>query len=241
MMIILPFVFHIISGLHPVNTTLVCKVDPCEEAKAGTAAATQFAKDSLFHFALLNIKASYASDQNEHCISFGKDAEGNLIASSISGGGAISGKVPVISNAFADLHNHPNNLPPDAGDFYGLIRMCKNNPAYKTRFVVTINENIYALLVTDISAALTFIEIHPPQLPAFADGPSGFSVGITDEAREMKFKYQCTDEMALAFILEKYNTGVCLLRLENSGHFKKLVTVVSYKGNEPVYSILNCR
>lgn len=239
-MIILPVLLNVFISLHCGNMSLSQKPDPCEEAKTSAVAATQFAKDSLFHFALVNIKTSYASDQNEHCISFGKDAEGNLISSSISGGGATSGKVPSITNSFADLHNHPNNLPPDAGDFYGLINMHKSNPNYKTRFVVTVNGTVYGLVVTNIANVLAFFEKNPPQPPAFAGGPPGFPVPITDEAREMKYKHNCTDEMVLAFILEKYNTGVSLLKQYNDGTFKKLITTVEKNKSGLVYSVGSC-
>ncbi len=216
------------------------KPDPCEEAKIGAAAATSFAKDSLYTIALTNIRNAFVLDGNEHCISFGKDADKNIIVSLVSGGGAISGKVPAITNAFTDLHNHPNNIPPDAGDFYGLININKNNPNYKTRFVVTPDGTVYALLVTDIATALAFTKKNLPQPPAFIGGPPGFPVAIVDEAREMKYQYHCTDEMALAFILEKYNTGVALLKQQRDGSFKKLVTTVSKNGSELFFSVGSC-
>jgi hypothetical protein len=239
-MILLPVIFNLFVSLLFVGMPISQKPDPCEDAKPGAVAATLFAKDSLFHLALANIKNAYALNKHEHCISFGKDASGKFIASSISNGGATSGKVPAITNAFADLHNHPNNLPPDAGDFYGLLNINKNNPAYKTRFVITLDDNVYALLVTDAAAALSFTEKYPHQPPAYAGGPPGFAVAITDEAREMKYKCNCTDEMVLAFILEKYNTGVSLLKQNNNGVFNKIITTVSKKGSELVYSVGSC-
>lgn len=240
-MIVLPVLFNLFTSLLFVGIPPSQKTDPCEEAKTGAVAATLFAKDSLYHVALANIKNAFALDRNEHCISFGKDAANNMIASPVSNGGATSGKVPAIVNAFADLHNHPNNLPPDAGDFYGLINIHKNNPAYKTRLVVTLNGTVYALLVTDIATALAFIEKNPPQPPAFPGGPPGFSVAIVDEMREMKYQYHCTDEMVLAFILEKYNTGVSLLKQSGDGTFNKLITSVSKDGNRQVFSSRSCQ
>jgi len=240
MSILLKILLNVFTSLHSGSMPLSQPPDPCEEAKAGAAAATLFTKDSLYHTALANINNGFALDMNEHCISFGKDAANNIIASLTSTGGATSGKVPAITNAFADLHNHPNNLPPDAGDFYGLINIHKNNPAYKTRFVVTLNGTVYALLVTDILTALAFIEKNPPQPPAFAGGPPGFPVAITDEMREMKYQYHCTDEMVLAFILEKYHTGVSLLKQDSNGTFNKLITTVLKNSSGLVFSVGSC-
>jgi hypothetical protein len=239
-MIFQPVIFTLFTCLLFAGTPLAQQPNPCEEAKAGAAAATLFAKDSLYQLALANIKNAFALDTKEHCISFGKDVAGNMIASSISNGGTTSGKVPAIANAFADLHNHPNNLPPDAGDFYGLININKTNPAYKTRFVVTPDGTVYALLITDAETTLTFTVKHPPQPPAYAGGPPGFTVAITDEAREMKYKYHCTDEMVVAFILEKYNTGVSLLKQNSSGVFNKVITTVSRNGSGLVFSVGSC-
>jgi hypothetical protein len=239
-MIFLPITFNLFTSLLFAGMSFSQKPGPCEEAKSGAAAATLFAADSLYHVAFANIKNAFALDMHEHCISFGKDAVGNIIASAISNGGATSGKVPAIANAFADLHNHPNNLPPDAGDFYGLININKNNPAYKTRFVLTLHDTMYALLVTDAATALAFAVKYAPQPPAYAGGPPGFPVAITDEAREMKYKYNCTDEMVLAFILEKYNTGVSLLKQNSSGNFNKIFTTVSKNGGVSVYNVTSC-
>jgi hypothetical protein len=234
------FLSVLLSVLTSLYSDISQQPDPCEEAKAGAAAATLFAKDSVFILSLTNIKNAFATNRNEHCVSFGKDAAGKITASPVSGGGATSGKVPAIVNAFADLHNHPNNLPPDAGDFYGLISILKNNPHYKTRIVVTVNGTVYALLVTDIANTLAFIRKHPPQPPAFAGGPPGFPVAITDEAREMKYNHNCTDEMVLALILEKYNTGVSLLKQQSDGGFKKLVTTVIKNKKGLVYNAGSC-
>lgn len=232
--------FNLFISLFSGTMSLSQNPDPCEEAKTGAAAATIFAKDSLYQVALADIKTAFVLDKHEHCISFGKDVAGNIIASALSGGGAISGKVPAVANAFADLHNHPNNIPPDAGDLYGLININKNDPGYKTRFVVTPGGTMYALLVTDIAAALTFTTKYPNQPPAFIGGPPGFPVAIVDESREMKYQHNCTDEMVLAFILEKYNTGVALLKQHSDGVFKKIITTVLKKENGLVYNVGSC-
>ncbi len=236
----LPFIFNLFFSLYFGSMPISQKPDPCEEARTGAAAATEFAKDSLYHLALAKIKNAFVFDKKEHCVSFGKDVAGNMIASSILSGGNTSGKVPAIANAFADLHNHPNNLPPDAGDFYGLLDINKNKPVYNKRFVVTTAGTVYALLVTDIAAALEFIKKHPPQPPAFVGGPPGFAVAITDEAREMKYGFNCTDEMVLAFILQKYNTGVSLLKQNSNGSFNKITTTFLKQGNQLFFKAGSC-
>ncbi len=231
------FLFTVIISLLFCSEAFPQKPDRCENIKHAAAAVTLFTKDSLYKLALSEInKVSF--DKNEHCISFGKDTAGNMISSAMLGGGATSGKVPAIANAFADLHNHPNNLPPDAGDLYGLINMNKKNPGYKTRFVVTVNGTMYALLVTDTAAAFAFTRKYPPQPPA--GGQPAFPVELVDESREMKYKYDCTDEMVLAFILEKYDTGLSLLKQVSNGIFSKIFTTVSNENGRIVYKAGAC-
>lgn len=215
--------------------------DPCAGNHVITKETTGFAKDSIFLLAVTNLKTACKASAHEYCISFGKDTAGNVIISPALQGEASSGTVPVISGGFADLHNHQNNLPPDAGDFFGLINQCKKNADYKTRFVITSNGSLYALRVNNMTDALYFIQKHPPQPPAYAGGPFGFTAAITDEGRQMKYLHNCSDEMVLAFILEKYQTGLSLLKQMPDGNFAKLITVVTDEKRGNNYSLVMCR
>jgi len=198
------------------------------------------AADSLVNQALQNIREAFKLDGKEHGISFGKDAAGKLIASAITAGTTNSGTIPTVMNAFADLHNHPNHLPPDAGDFYGLADINKNDSNYRTRFVTTVNGSLYALLITNTAALQSFREKYPQQQPAYSGGPPGFAAAIVDEAREIKYLHHGTDDMVLTFILEKYNTGICLLKQNSSGHFTRLIATISKEGDHMVFSISSC-
>ncbi len=214
--------------------------DPCEDAKSGAARATGFVKDAVFNAAFKNITQAFQSDMKEHAVTFGKDASNNIFSSGITNGSATGGTVPGIKNAFADLHNHPNNTPPDAGDLYGLIDIKRNNNGYHSRFVVTPAGTVYALLVTNPAAAAAFNINYARQVPAFPGGPPGFPVSIVDEFREIKYQYNGTDEMAMAFILEKYQAGISLLKQDSNGVFKKLRTVVSGEGGHLIFTATNC-
>jgi len=215
--------------------------DPCEAAKAGAARATLFAKDTLFTIALTGITKAFITDQKEHCIAFGRNDSGVVILSSISNGDATSGKIPAIENAFADLHNHPGNTAPDAGDLYGLIDINKINRNYNTRFVITAVGTVYALLIIDPSAAAAFDNKHLRQHAAFSGAQPAFPAAIVDEFREIKYGYHCTDEMALAFILEKYHAGVILLKKNSAGIFKPIVTKVVSEGDYMIFINVDCQ
>lgn len=217
------------------------KSNPCEAAKPGAANATLFIKDTLFIAALTDIEKAFAADQKEHCIAFGRNARGGIISSSMSAGSKTSGRVPAIKNAFADLHNHANTTAPDAGDLYGLIDINKNNPAYNTRFVTTSGGTLYALLITDPLAAAAFDKNHLRQPAAFPGAQPAFPAAIVDEFREIKYGYHCADEMVLAFILEKYNTGTVLLKQDGNGIFKAIVTKVVSRGDYMIFTSVDCQ
>ena len=77
-------------------------------------------------------------------------------------------------------------------------------------------------------------------MPAFPDGPPGFPVAIVDEFREIKYQFNGTDEMAMAFILEKYHAGISLLKQDSNGVFKILRTVVSGENGHLIFTADNC-
>jgi len=63
-----------------------------------------------------------------------------------------------------------------------------------------------------------------------------------NEIIEMTQRDGATEEMALAFILAKYNTGIAILKQDASGNFKRLNTTQS--GTTPygnnIYIATNC-
>lgn len=213
--------------------------DPCADAQAGAAKATALSSSSVYEAAKASIQTA-ANDGKEHGISFGKDASGNIITSTVSTGTGNSGTTNPITNKFADLHNHLNNLPPSSGDLYGFIDIISNSSQFEIRYVVTANGTVYALVVTDLQAAITFNNLYPRQPPMPGYEPD-FPVDVVNEFNEMVQAYGATDEMAMAFILEKYNAGIALLKQDSSGNFKRLGTeeTVDQDGNK-TYTPHNC-
>lgn len=213
--------------------------DPCQQAQAGSLGATALAGNSVYSTAKSSIMTAFANDGNEHGISFGKDANGNIISSSMSTGGTSSGNIPPIGNQFADLHNHPSGNPPSSGDLYGFIEKAANNHGY-IRYIVTSAGNVYALVLTDPVAAASFINQYPKvQNPGFE--PT-FPDDLVDEEREIRYGYGATEEMSFAFILSKYNAGVALLKQDTDGNFKRLNTEeITDSNGSKTYTSNNCQ
>lgn len=212
--------------------------DPCADAQVGAAKATALSTSSVYDAAKSSIQAA-AIDGKEHGVSFGKDANGNIITSNVSSGTGNSGTTNPISNKFADLHNHQSNLPPTSGDLYGFVDIITNSSLFEIRYVITTNGTVYALVVTNPQAAITFNSLYPRQ-PAINGYEPDFPEDLVDEINFMKFN-GASEEMAMVFVLDKYNAGVALLKQNNNGYFKKLGTKeVSDEDGNKTYIANNC-
>lgn len=103
--------------------------DPCTEAKKMAEKAKDVANSDKFKEAYKDIKAAEQADGKEHCVTLGKDANGNTNLSNTTNGEGNSGTSENIPGAYADLHNHHPGIradgaynvpPPSAGDLYSL-------------------------------------------------------------------------------------------------------------------------
>lgn len=213
--------------------------DRCEAVKTAADVATNFSNTHHFLKAKASIQLA-ATVGKEHGISFGNDSSGSVITSTISTGNYHSGTIGKVPNRFADLHNHPDNSPPFSGDLYGFIDLALSSSLYITRYIVTQNGMVYALIISDLQTAKNFNTnfpeiVNPGYQPRFPDE-------LVDEFRLIRYGRGATEEMAIAFILEKYNTGVALLKQDSSGNFKRLNTreIIDADGNKS-YIADNCR
>ncbi len=219
--------------------------DPCAEAAELAETVTNLSKKKVYNTSKTSIQNAGANG-NEYSVTFGTDGSGIINASGISGGGGSSGTVNTgWPGAFADLHNHPNNEPPSNGDFYKLIDVNNNHPRYNIRMVVTPDGSVYALAIVDLAKANAFNNNYPPQDIGF--GPDLPEL-LNDELIDLKnhaigqgFDDLIAKEMALAFLLDKYNCGVALLKQDVDGKFKRIQTTETVNSNGiKIYNQANC-
>lgn len=196
-----------------VTSTVSGQCDTSAEEKRSLHFVKSFIKDSVFINAVEQISNAVFLKPVEYCIAFGKGSSSGYITSIITEGNYSSGRVPALAGAFTDLHNHINELPPDAGDLYGLLSICKRYPCYNTRFVKTGNGMLYSLIIVNWEAAIAFNEHYPAQKTAAPGLQPAFPEKIVDEFRKLKYLDLKTDEQAFSYILKKYNTGVLLVNL----------------------------
>lgn len=200
--------------------------DPCLTAQPVITSLNTLLQNATVANAIASIHAQDST--REHTISFGRDANGNITASSITPGGPSSGTVNTSwPGGFADVHNHPSKNEPSQGDLYMIMGLCRSRPGWNTRIVSNRNDETYAFVVVDTLAAKAFRDNNFTNDPLY--GPV-FSDEIFENFREVVeyFEQQgyprvFSNERALAYILDKYTSGVILLKKEGAT-FKRLRT-----------------
>ncbi len=213
--------------------------NPCTDSAAIIKSAAGFTNTAVFGEALFQLTQKMAAQpQTEHVLAFGKDSNGGIIPSAIGTGQRSSGVVPQVPTAFADLHNHPKGGPPSSGDLYGLLQKGRRQAGYRTRYVMTPGGTLYALVMTDTAAAAAFLARYPPQLlagysPLFPDS-------LLTQFREIRYLHGAAEELAMAWVLEAYNTGVVLLKRDRDGLFIRLRTAVAEKDGQLRYVGNHC-
>lgn len=210
------------KGKEKTDNASSIETDPCAEIQSRANKATVFSQSNIYSTAKANIQAAFKKDGLEHAVSFGEDANGNEIISAMSTGTGHSSGIGSVTNMFADLHNHPKGTPPSSGDLYGFINKTSESGLYETRYIVTTGGSVYAFVIIDLQVAQDFVTKYPKvSNPGYQPG---FPDSLVDEFNRVKAVYATSDEMAMAFILEKYNAGVALLKQDDNGIFRRLNT-----------------
>ncbi|WP_447640818.1 MULTISPECIES: hypothetical protein [Chitinophagaceae] len=214
--------------------------DPCAEAKSAAQKATNVASSNGYKDGLSKVNAAANTDSKEHSVALNEDANGNIISpTTVSNGGETNTSTPINDNTYATLHNHTNGSPPSVGDIYGLIKGNSQHSKFTTKFV-TLGDNgpVYALVVTDPVAANEFINAYPP------DNENSFPEGLNDEWSQIFFGTPpfASEEVATAYILDKYVQGVALLKQNSDGSFSRLGATKkdNGEGNNPTFSETKC-
>ncbi len=227
------------------------QTDPCNDAQPLISKANNLSQNSSYTTALNDIQTAASNDMNgvkEHAITFGKDASNNVTTSPMSNSGSTTNGT-VNTNwpgGFADLHNHPNDIPPSPGDLYQLITVNQNHTGYDTRMVVTQSGAVYALVIIDLTAANSFLAENSPIDRGFGPDFSDVIYTVFDNVKDysigtLGFNNLIAEEMGMAFVLDKYSSGMALLKQDTNGNFIRLRTESNTINGNTTYTQNNCQ
>ncbi len=189
--------------------------------------------DSLQNSSIYTSKFDIISNPNiivEQTTTFGRSINGEIIATDIRIGTALNVKPSYnITNPFVVLHSHTNISPPSIGDFYNLVINGNIFPSLESSISIDAAGNMYSLLITDRNKLNTFWTNNKPIYPSGPNNPPDFPSFISSDFYEtqnsiINYGFNNTEgySMALSFILDKYNTGIQLLKL-NNGKFEPII------------------
>jgi hypothetical protein len=141
--------------------------------------------------------------------------------------------VPNLSVEVVMLHTHPSNgyPAPSAADVYEVINKRLDEYYFAGTIIIASNGNQYALTITDLTRATAFFNTQNNNLngdkwnpdseigKAFKDAKTYFLKLYKNNATKENIAY----EMAMATVLNQYNSGVTLNKKDSYGNFKPLV------------------
>lgn len=193
-------------------------------------------------------------DQREWGVAIGQSGT-TLNVTAPRRGSATQGSIPssqVSGNYIADGHNHPNwgYADPSGLDLYGMLNLVANTSSFKYRFVFGVSypsrqtTDTYILIVTDSNAAQAFLNQFPEIQNTNAsthdfkeDTKLGDDYFKAKDLSYVGYSQNLTDELyvpgavGLAYILDKYNSGICIAKKDANGNFKKINATLVTKTN----------
>lgn len=109
-----------------------------------------------------------------------------------------------------------------AGDIYTAVTLATKVDNFNVSIILTGGET-YAIYVTNLALAQSFVSEYPPDLSP--NYPPEFPTFIFDQIDLVKSKIGNSNESrtaAISSILDKYNSGITLLKLDSSGNFNRV-------------------
>ena len=215
--------------------------DPCEKTKDLNTSISKGNNYTEYKTAVNNILGA-AYDGNEHSITLGKDQYGKITPSAMNHGTPTRVAVNTTHpGAFATLHNHPNKTPLSTGDIYATVQLNEKNINFTTNFILTDGE-VYGIIVTDPVKAQAFVKAYPSEtIPGYSPEFPDEIFNKIDALKEYLGISNFPRTQAIALILDKYNSGISIVRADSNSYFGLIKTGESKGANgETSYYNINC-
>jgi hypothetical protein len=208
-----------------------------------------------------SLTSTLGTDVNEKSAFFGVDVPTGQLQATMNPPGGPTGTggqtIPSGMIPFGGMHTHPASAysAPSAGDIYALPNAHASHASYNVNYIYAADGTRYALTITDATKAAAFVANNPMASNVDPATNSWMTTGnANDIFAEFNRVYNSIDpppgggpnadaafERAQAYVLDKFDTGMTLLKADASGSYKEIHTVktLDSSGNA-VYSNYNC-
>lgn len=266
-----PPVYYSLSVSNIVNTNppqaviLPPVITPCTGKSIGATAAAGYGNanninNPAFVNNLLMLTATLSTDTKERSLFLG--ISGTTGSPSISQpvlgntGNTGPASPPAGMTPLAFVHTHTSNFypTPSRGDIYQLISVNQQNPSLQFSYIIHEDGTRYVLMVTDAAKAATFVSNFPEAANTNGSGWTGSSANGPQQLHNDVYNQlnpsvtsgttasdQLAELMGQAYVLDKLNTGLTLLKDDGNGRYSEVhvVGTTDAAGNT-TYSKFNC-
>lgn len=217
---------------------------PCEKTKPAIDKANAILKNPTVNAQMDAILKGKADAPNEWAVAVGLDiATGNYMVEGPNEGTPTTSNFPSANlgdKYIASGHSHAKKRgSPSVLDLYSTLQLSQVNYLnYRQSYVYGINNGsveVYALVVTDKDLAGTFLSSFPKS-ENYDDATHWFKRGtkLYEDVSKIMILYKNNNitnnsgeshndyALALAYILEKHNTGISLAKADTNGNLKKV-------------------
>lgn len=143
-------------------------------------------------------------------------------------------RCPVVygPNTVATIHNHPvSHIAHSMMDVVGLARISNDHSKINTSYVITLNGDMFALAIEDRGKVSAFYNTHMNNQDALQS-----ELGAIYSELLKHSPYDVAHVHAVAYMLQKYNVGMKILRQENMG-FRARETDLMINSNGAVENV----
>ncbi len=217
------------------------KDDPCSKIITENNKAKEFYDKTKFQGRLTEVKTNIATNPQEKSFSLGTKNGGEEVTSVITGTSGESVGIIVQSsdpdfNIQGGVHTHTPGTenevsPPSFADVYAFLTANGSNSNFKYYYTITHNGNEYVFTITNPTTFASFLNNYPPD--EYMDNEThGWNEekDIGRDANNVKRYFEKKQnktidesyEMALAYILTKYNSGIGFSKKDSNGNFNPI-------------------
>ncbi|WP_345203810.1 hypothetical protein [Chryseobacterium ginsengisoli] len=219
------------------DTGIVIDETPCQKIITENTKAKNLLDQAVIAAQNTIMKIGISTSTIEKGFIFGKDASGNYKTSNIILGDSSGAQVdlpPTHTDFTAEggIHDHTIKTyeVPSTGDIYWFMQNNYQNPNFDYYLINGAEGTTYACVVTNQSDFDNFPLTHPPS-QYFSSEDNAWNptkdIGKDFDLSEKYFKDigksdEEAKELAMAFVIGKYNTGMGLSKKDSNGNFQPI-------------------